>query len=81
MNPEGVILDGNNRYDACMELGIEPKYEIKNFDNPSEEKKFVIESNLTRRHLTKFQRIEVAIPLIEIERENWRKRERKLEKS
>ena len=69
VNPEGVVLDGNHRYKACMELKIEPKYEVRKFDNPLEEKKFVIESNLTRRHLNTFQRIEVALPLIEIERE------------
>lgn len=69
MNPEGVVLEGNHRYDACMELRIEPKYEVRKFDNPLEEKKFVIESNLTRRQLNTFQRIEVALLLIEIERE------------
>jgi len=74
VNPKGVILDGVHRYRACMELGIEPKYVIKKFNDPLEEKRFIIESNLMRRQLTKFQRIEAALPLIEIERELAKKR-------
>jgi len=74
VNPEGVILDGVHRYRACMELNIEPKYVIKKFNDPLEEKKFIIESNLMRRQLTKFQRIEAALPLIEIERKLAKKR-------
>jgi len=35
----------------------------------------VIESNLLRRHLTTFQRIEMALPLLEIERELARRRQ------
>ena len=74
VNPEGFILDGHNRYEICIELGVEPKYEVKTFEDPLLEKKFVIESNLTRRHLTTFQRIEMALPLIELERELAQKR-------
>lgn len=73
-NPEGFILDGHNRYDICIELGVEAKYEVKTFEDPLLEKKFVIESNLTRRHLTTFQRIEMALPLIELEKELAEKR-------
>jgi len=69
VNPEGVILDGVNRFRACNELGIKPKYTIRKFKDRLEEKMFVIEANLTRRHLSKFQRIETALPLIEMERE------------
>jgi len=57
-----------------MDLGVEPKYEVKSFEVPLLEKRFVIESNLTRRHLTTFQRIEMALPLIELERELAKKR-------
>jgi len=74
VNPEGIILDGIHRYRACTELGIQPKYTIKKFDDPLEEKKFVIEANLMRRQLTTFQRIEASLPLIEIERELAKKR-------
>jgi len=73
-NPEGFMLDGHNRYEICIELGVEPKYEVKTFEDALLEKKYVIESNLTRRHLTTFQRIEMALPLIEIERNLAKKR-------
>jgi len=69
VNGEGVILDGHHRYRICRELGIEPKIEVKTFSNPLLEKKFVIESNLLRRHLTTFSKIEMAKPLLEIEKE------------
>ena len=39
------------------------------------EKKFVIESNLRRRHLTSFQLVELGIPLLEIEKKLAKKRQ------
>ncbi len=75
VNGENVILDGYNRYKICNELGIEPKFEVKYFDNPLLEKQFVIEANLRRRHLNKFQRVEMAKPLLEIEKELAKQRQ------
>jgi len=69
VNDEGFILDGHHRFQICQELSLTPKYEIKEFPSVLHEKKFVIESNLLRRQLTTFQRIEMAQPLIEIEKE------------
>jgi len=69
INQQNMILDGHNRYNICMELGVEPKYELKTFPNKLVEKKFVIEVNLKRRHLNDFQKTELAIPLEQIERE------------
>jgi len=68
-NPDLEILDGHHRFRACKELGIEPKFEVRFFPNKLLEKKFVIESNLRRRHLNRFERIELAYPLLEIEKE------------
>jgi len=62
------VLDGHHRFRACTELGIEPDFEIKQFDDKLLEKKFVIEANLRRRHLNNFQLIELAVPLLEIEK-------------
>ena len=77
VNKEGVILDGYHRYRICQEVKIEPKFTVIDFKNQLLEKKFVIESNLLRRHLTTFQRIEMAIPLLEIERELAKQRQQK----
>jgi len=64
VNPEIIIIDSHRRFEICTKHGIKPKYVVRKFANPLEEKKFIIETNLMRRHLTTFQRIETALPLI-----------------
>lgn len=49
---EGKILDGRNRYRACNIVGIEPRTEEFNRDDPV---KFVLDRNIHRRQLTKAQ--------------------------
>jgi ParB-like chromosome segregation protein Spo0J len=68
VNEDLEVLDGHHRFRACIELGIEPDFEVRKFDDKLLEKKFVIEANLRRRHLNNFQLVELAIPLIEIEK-------------
>jgi hypothetical protein len=54
---QGKILDGRNRYAACLELGIEPECrEWVGYDPLS----FVLSMNLHRRHLNETQRAIVA---------------------
>jgi ParB-like chromosome segregation protein Spo0J len=69
------VLDGHHRFKACQELGIEPDFEVRKFEDKLIEKKFVIEANLRRRHLTKFQLVELGVPLLEIEKEIAKKRQ------
>ena len=67
-NEDLDVLDGHHRFRACVELGIEPDFEVRKFEDKLLEKKFVIEANLRRRHLTKFQLVELGVPLLEIEK-------------
>jgi ParB-like chromosome segregation protein Spo0J len=69
------VLDGHHRFKACKELGIEPDFEVRKFENKLLEKKFVIEANLRRRHLNKFQLVELGVPLLEIEKALAKKRQ------
>ena len=68
VNEDLEVLDGHHRFRACIELGIEPDFEVRKFEDKLLEKKFVIEANLRRRHLNNFQLVELAVPLLEIEK-------------
>jgi ParB-like chromosome segregation protein Spo0J len=48
INDKGEILDGYHRFSACKILGIELKYDVMTFDNPSYEKLYVIDVNLQK---------------------------------
>jgi len=48
---------------------------VRKFEDKLLEKKFVIEANLRRRHLNKFQLVELGVPLLEIEKELAKKRQ------
>jgi len=75
VNEDLQVLDGHHRFRACNELGIEPDFEVKRFEDKLLEKKFVIEANLRRRHLNNFQLVELAVPLLEIEKSLAKKRQ------
>lgn len=72
INPDGIILDGHHRYKICQELGIEPTTTIMSFNDQLEEKLFVINCNLKRRHLTDPQKVELAHTLKPIYEERAR---------
>jgi len=58
---EHIIIDGHNRYEICVNHGIE--FEIQEMDFPSREavKVWILENQLARRNLTDAMRIEVAL--------------------
>jgi ParB-like chromosome segregation protein Spo0J len=75
VNEDMEILDGHNRYKACIELGIEPDFIARNFESKLEEKQFVIITNLQRRHLNDFQKAELGMLLLPIEQELAKQRQ------
>ena len=81
VNEKGEILDGYHRFKICMELGIKPSYKVEKFNDDLAEKKFAIESNLRRRQLNDFQKAEIGIHLLGIEKEEAKRRQIELGKS
>lgn len=75
VNTRDEILDGHNRYRVCQELGLNPTVEVKFFDDPEEEKIFVIEANLKRRQLSEIERIDLVRKLEPIEAELAKRRQ------
>ncbi|MEX5744676.1 ParB N-terminal domain-containing protein [Massilia sp. X63] len=53
----GFILDGGNRYRACVEAGVEPTFKDFTGDNPVS---FVLSANLHRRHLSAGQQAAIV---------------------
>jgi len=74
VNRDLVILDGHHRYKICKELGIAPEYEIKHFENVIDEEIYVIESNVIRRHIPVYVKVELAKPLEKLYAERAKQR-------
>lgn len=62
---QGEILDGRNRYDICLELGIEPRFDHLPAD--TDPRAYVLDANYHRRHLTQSQRAMAAARLATLE--------------
>ena len=60
---DGMILDGGNRYKACVEAGVTPRFVKYEGSDPV---RFVLSENLERRHLDAGQRAAIVASI-----ENW----------
>lgn len=76
INNEFVLLDGHHRLQICLDEGINNIETIfKTFENPLDEKEFVISSNLNRRHLTTAQKADMGLEILGIEEEKAKQRQ------
>ena len=63
LDKDGVIIDGRNRYSACLKAGIEPTF--RTWEGQGSLIEFVVSLNLKRRHLTASQKACVAVEVEE----------------
>ncbi len=61
---QGKILDGRNRYRACLEAGVVPRWDEFPGGDPHD---YVISANVHRRHLTSKQKRELIAKVLELD--------------
>jgi len=61
INQDFEILDGHHRNKACLELDIEPDFEVKHFEDKLSERLFVVEANLRRRQLNALDAVALSL--------------------
>ena len=63
----GQIVDGRNRNLACIRAGIKPRTKAVEFADDAEAIRFIISTNIHRRHLTESQRAMISNELAKLE--------------
>ena len=77
INRKNIVLDGHLRYKKAEKYKIELiPIKVKHFEDLLEEEKYVIECNLQRRQLNTYQKIELGIKLLAIEKQIAKKRQK-----
>lgn len=71
---KGLILDGRNRFRACQEAGVTPRF--VQWEEDGSPTTWVLSLNLKRRHLTPAQKACLAVKLIPIYEEEGREAQR-----
>jgi hypothetical protein len=61
---EGQILDGRNRYRACLQTGVEPRFREMLFGSYADAVAYAIGANIHRRHLTAEERRKIIEQLL-----------------
>jgi ParB-like chromosome segregation protein Spo0J/SAM-dependent methyltransferase len=74
INADHEILDGHHRYRACLDLELEPDFEVKHFEDKLSERMFVIEANLRRRQLNPLDAAKLGVEIEKIEAEKAKQR-------
>ena len=69
-----ILVDGHHRYEICTRHDIEFKTIQKEFASREDAKRWIIENNLGRRNLTPFQKVELALRLEGIYKEEAKAR-------
>ena len=75
VNQHNVVLDGHNRFKICKQLYIIPRFSVREFNDPLDEKLYVIDSNLIRRHLQTLVKVELYLKHESIVAEQAKKRQ------
>jgi len=72
-----ILLDGHHRFRILRNLKKDIKVRYLEFEDSFSEKKYVIEVNLNRRHLSDISKVKLAMKLVEIEEIESKKRKQK----
>ncbi len=75
INADHEILDGHHRNRACLDLELEPDFEVKHFEDKLSERMFVIEANLRRRQLNPLDAVKLGVEIEKIEAERAKQRQ------